>query len=349
MRRPTAVLVTGGCGFIGSAFVRYLFGPGGFAGRVVNLDALTYAANPHNLDGGLDESRYVFVHGSIGDQQLVLETCREHKIDCIVHFAAESHVDRSILGPEVFIETNVVGTTRLLQVVRELRSIHFHHVSTDEVYGSLGPTGRFVETSPYAPNSPYSASKAAADLLVRGYARTFGLSVTVSHCSNNYGPRQFPEKLIPLMILNMLEGRPLPIYGDGRQVRDWLHVDDHVAALWVVATRGRSGDTYNVGGAAERRNIDLVHALTEAVAAVTGRDDEELRSLIVHVEDRPGHDQRYAIDSRKIQGELGWQPRRELANGLRDTVRWYVENSSWLDQVRSRAHRPWIEENYGAR
>ena len=349
MRNPQSVMVTGGCGFIGSAFIHYLFGPAQFTGKVVNLDSLTYAANPANVAGAVDPERYVFVHGSVCDEALVLEVCKQHDIDCIVHFAAESHVDRSILGPEVFIETNVVGTTRLLQVVRDLKHIHFHHVSTDEVYGSLGPTGLFTEKTPYAPNSPYAASKAASDLLVRGYAHTFGLSTTISNCSNNYGPRQFPEKLLPLMILNMMEHKPLPVYGDGSNVRDWLYVDDHAEAIWLVVQEGRRGETYNVGGAAERKNLDLLHSLIGVVAEVTNRDQPELESLITFVKDRPGHDQRYAIDFTKIQTELGWSPRHELDGGLRDTVRWYVDNAEWVEQVRSGAYRNWIEENYGKR
>ncbi len=349
MRDPKNVLVTGGCGFIGSAFIRYLFGPAQFGGNVVNLDALTYAANPENVTGAVDPKRYGFVHGNVCDQALVLKTCQEHDIDCIVHFAAESHVDRSILGPEVFIETNVVGTTRLLQVVRDLNHIHFHHVSTDEVYGSLGPAGRFTEDSPYAPNSPYAASKAASDLLVRGYANTFDLSTTISNCSNNYGPRQFPEKLIPLMILNLMENRPLPVYGDGSNVRDWLFVNDHVEAIWTVVRQGRSGQVYNVGGAAERRNIDLIGSLIKVVADVTGGDASALGSLITFVKDRPGHDQRYAIDFSKIQNELGWTPHHELEGGLRDTVHWYVANTDWVERVRSGAYRSYLEENYGNR
>jgi dTDP-glucose 4,6-dehydratase len=349
VRDPKCVMVTGGCGFIGSAFIHYLFGPAQFGGKVVNLDALTYAANPANVAGVVDPHRYVFVHGNVCDEALVHETCQAHSVDCIVHFAAESHVDRSILGPEIFIETNVVGTTRLLQVVRNLQHIHFHHVSTDEVYGSLGPTELFTEKTPYAPNSPYAASKAASDLLVRGYAHTFGLSTTVSNCSNNYGPRQFPEKLIPLMVLNMMESKPLPVYGDGSNVRDWLYVDDHAEAIWLVVKNGRNGETYNVGGAAEFRNLDLLHALIQAVAEVTRRDAGELKSLITFVKDRPGHDQRYAIDFSKIRSELGWSPRHQLDRGLRETVRWYVENPEWVEQVRSGAYRNWLEQNYEGR
>lgn len=349
MRDPRCILVTGGCGFIGSAFIRYLFGPESYEGRVVNLDALTYAANPANVEGGVDPERYVFVHGSICDEALVRELCAQHEIDCIVHFAAESHVDRSIAGPEVFIETNIVGTTRLLQVVRTFPRIHFHHVSTDEVYGSLGPTGRFSESSPYQPRSPYAASKAASDHLVRAYAHTYGLSVTVSNCSNNYGPRQFPEKLLPLMILNMLEDKPLPVYGDGSNVRDWLYVDDHAEALWTIVRRGRAGETYNIGGDAELRNLDLLHGLMGAVAELGGRDVARLRRLITFVKDRPGHDQRYAMDFSKIEQELGWRPRHELGAGLRETVRWYLDNRPWIDQVRSGEYRQWLERNYGQR
>ncbi len=349
LRQPSSLLVTGGSGFIGSAFVRRLFTELGFTGKLVNLDALTYAGNPENVAGAVPEDRYTFVQGDIRDQELVGRICDEHAVDAIVNFAAESHVDRSIHGPGVFIQTNVVGTFSLLEVVRARPSIHFHHVSTDEVYGSLGPEGLFHETTPYSPNSPYSASKAASDHLVRAYAHTYGLSVTLSNCSNNYGPYQFPEKLIPLMLLNMLEGKPLPVYGDGSNVRDWLYVDDHVEALWIVLRSGRSGETYNVGGESERTNLALLHELIDAVADVAGRDAARLRELITFVKDRPGHDQRYAIDCTKIKRELGWTQRHDLAAGLRDTVRWYLENPSWVERVRSGEYRSWMEKNYTTR
>jgi dTDP-glucose 4,6-dehydratase len=343
------VLVTGGAGFIGSAFIRYLFRQPSFSGHVVNLDLLTYAANPDNIAGAVDDMRYRLVRGDIRDEALVKSLCEQHAVDCIVNFAAESHVDRSIVSPSAFVQTNIVGTFHLLEVVRRRPSVHFHHVSTDEVYGSLGKQGLFHEQSPYRPNSPYAASKAASDHLVRAYAHTYGLSVTLSNCSNNYGPYQFPEKLIPLMILNMFEGKPLPIYGDGSNVRDWLHVDDHADALWTILKRGVRGVTYNIGGDSERTNLGLVRELIESVAAVTKLDVEALRGLIRFVKDRPGHDQRYAVDATKLKRELGWHPRHDLSAGLSSTVQWYAANSAWIERVRSGAYREWIELNYGSR
>jgi dTDP-glucose 4,6-dehydratase len=348
-RSLQSLLVTGGAGFIGSAFIRRLFRDQGFRGKVVNLDLLTYAGNPENLKGFVDESRYTLARGDITDQKLVDSLCERHGIDAIVNFAAESHVDRSILGPGVFVQTNIVGTYALLEVVRKRPQIHFHHVSTDEVYGSLGATGLFTEHTPYDPSSPYSASKAASDHLVRAYERTYGISTTVSNCSNNYGPYHFPEKLIPLMILNLFEGKELPVYGDGLNVRDWLFVDDHAEALWVILTRGKRGETYNVGGNNEWTNIAIVKRLIELVAELQGKSQDELSSLIRYVKDRPGHDRRYAIDSRKLQSELGWLPRHDLDSGLRETVRWYAENAAWVSGVRSGAYRDWIDANYAAR
>jgi dTDP-glucose 4,6-dehydratase len=343
------ILVTGGCGFIGSAFVRRLFRDSAFSGNVVNLDKLTYAGNVENVQGQVDSRRYEFVHGDILDSVLVDRICREKNIDAIVHFAAESHVDRSIDGPLVFIDTNVVGTARLLEVVRNQKRIHFHHVSTDEVFGSLGPNGAFTESTPYDPKSPYSASKAAADHLVRAYAHTFGMSVTISNCSNNYGPYQFPEKLIPLMILNMLERKPLPIYGTGSNVRDWLHVNDHVEAIWAILNFGESGETYNIGGNSERTNLQLVDALIEIVSTETGCSIDELNALKTFVKDRPGHDLRYAIDATKLVKELQFRPQHALESGLRETVCWYLANRQWIDGVRSGEYRRWIEKNYDAR
>jgi dTDP-glucose 4,6-dehydratase len=341
--------VTGGCGFIGSAFVRRLFGSLGFPGRVVNLDLLTYAGNPENVTGAVDQARYVFVKGDIGDEELVSSLIRQHSIDAIVNFAAESHVDRSIVTPGAFIQTNVVGTFHLLEAVRKASHVHFHHVSTDEVYGSLGPTGAFREDTPYHPNSPYSASKGASDHLVSAYAHTYDLSVTISNSSNNYGPFQFPEKLRPLMILKLFEGQQLPVYGDGLNVRDWLSVDDHVEAIWEVVRRGRSGETYNVGGEGERTNLDVIRELMDAVSKVTSTSVSELERLITFVKDRPGHDRRYAIDFSKIQKELGWTPRHDLAAGLTETVRWYRESGTWLERVRSGAYREWLATNYDER
>ena len=349
LRAPKSLLVTGGSGFIGSAFVRGLFGRLGFQGQVTNLDLLTYAGNPESLRGEVDESRYHFVRGDICDAKLVTELVRERAIDAVVHFAAESHVDRSIVEPGAFIRTNIVGTFELLEVARRTPGLHFHHVSTDEVYGSLGPTGAFREDTPYSPNSPYSASKAGSDHLVRAYAHTYGLSVTLSNCSNNYGPFQFPEKLIPLMIMNLVEGKPLPIYGDGLNVRDWLYVDDHVDAIFGILLQGRAGETYNVGGEGERTNLDIVGLLIRLVAEATGKSAEELERLKTFVKDRPGHDRRYAIDFEKLRGELGWAPAHDLARGLRETVRFYLENPRWVESVRTGGYREWIEKNYGAR
>ncbi|HET9957658.1 MAG TPA: dTDP-glucose 4,6-dehydratase [Polyangiaceae bacterium] len=348
-QRPTHnLLVTGGSGFIGSAFIRWLFAQPSYSGKIVNLDLLTYAANPDNVSQ-VPADRYTFVHGDILDGKLVEETCRAHGVDTVVHFAAESHVDRSIHGPGVFMHTNILGTYRLLEVVRALPGVHFHHVSTDEVYGSLGPQGYFTETTPYQPNSPYSASKAASDHLVRAYAHTYGVSVTISNCSNNYGPYQFPEKLIPLMIMNLLEGKPLPIYGDGSNVRDWLYVDDHAEAIWLILQQAKSGETFNVGGNAEWPNLQLVHKLMDVVAELTGRSREALQKQITFVADRPGHDRRYAIDCSKLQSQLGWTQRENIDSGLRKTVRWYLDNPLWLERVRSGAYREWIDRNYGKR
>jgi len=349
VRNPHNVLVTGGCGFIGSAFIRYLFRQQDFLGKIVNLDLLTYAANPENVAGCVDESRYELVRGDIRDNECVERTCRDHNIDTLVHFAAESHVDRSILGPDIFIQTNIVGTQHLLEVVRALPNIHFHHVSTDEVYGSLGSTGYFTETTPYQPSSPYSASKAASDHIVRAYAHTYGIRTTLSNCSNNYGPYQFPEKLLPLMLLNILEGKPLPVYGNGSNVRDWLYVDDHAEAIWTIVRNGRLGDTYNVGGEAEWNNLALLHRLIEVVAELTSKDAESIKQLITFVKDRPGHDLRYAIDCSKIKRELGWSQRHDIHSGLRDTVRWYLDHPDWVASVRSGTYRNWIEQNYGER
>jgi len=348
-REPASLLVTGGSGFIGSAFIRYLLGPANFGGRVLNLDLLTYAGNPENLASVASDARYRFERGDIADPELVARLVREHGVDAIVHFAAESHVDRSIVTPGAFIQTNVIGTFQLLEVVRKAPHVHFHHVSTDEVFGSLGATGAFREDSPYSPNSPYSASKAGSDHLVRAYAHTYGISVTLSNCSNNYGPYQFPEKLIPVMILNLVEGKPLPVYGDGLNVRDWLYVDDHAEAIWRIVRRGRGGETYNVGGEGERTNLEIIRLLIEHVAAATGKAQGELEKLITFVKDRPGHDRRYAIDFSKITRELGWKPEHDLGRGLGDTVRWYLENPAWIEHVRSGAYREWMATNYDGR
>lgn len=349
LRSPRSVLVTGGCGFIGSAFVRYLLKQPEFTGKLVNLDVMTYAANMDNVADAASTGRYTFVKADINDVETVGRVCKEHSVDTIVHFAAESHVDRSIVGPGAFVQANIVGTYQLLEVVRAQPNIHFHHVSTDEVYGSLGATGLFHETTPYDPSSPYSASKAASDHLVRAYAHTYKISTTVSNCSNNYGPYQFPEKLIPLMITNLFEGKPLPVYGTGANVRDWLYVDDHAEAIWTIVLRGRKGETYNVGGEAEWANLALLHKLIDVVASVAGKDAETLRKQITFVADRPGHDARYAIDCNKLKTELGWTQRHDIDSGLSSTVRWYLENPEWVQRVKSGAYREWIEKNYDAR
>lgn len=349
-RKISSILVTGGAGFIGSAFIRYLLSPEtAFKGTCVNLDVLTYAGNLENLTSVSNDPRYVFERGDIRQQSLVEHLCHEHAIDAIIHFAAESHVDRSIVGPQTFIETNVMGTFHLLEVVRRNPHIHFHHVSTDEVFGSLGATGLFTEETPYQPNSPYSASKASSDHLVRAYSHTYDLSTCVSNCSNNYGPFHFPEKLIPVMILNCLERKPLPVYGKGENVRDWLHVEDHARALYMLLQHGRKGETYNIGGKAERRNIDLVHEIIEVVAGLQGVAIEELEKLITFVKDRPGHDLRYAIDCSKIKRELGWEPARSFSDGLKQTIEWYMGNPEWIDHVRTGTYRDWMDLNYSAR
>jgi dTDP-glucose 4,6-dehydratase len=340
-------LVTGGAGFIGSNFVRNQVLRSGR--RVVNLDRLTYAGNLDSLAGLEGDARHLFTQGDIGDRALVLSLLRTHQPAAVVNFAAESHVDRSIDGPRVFVETNVLGTVELLGAVLEYwRSLEpaardrfrFLHVSTDEVYGSLGPTGAFTETTPYAPNSPYSASKAASDHLVRAFHHTYGLPVLTTNCSNNYGPRQFPEKLIPLMILNALRGRPLPIYGDGLNVRDWLYVDDHCRAIETVVAAGRVGEVYNIGGNCERTN----RAIVEAICGLMDELRPELphrpcRSLVTFVADRPGHDRRYAIDCSKIGRELGWRPMMNFETGLRETIGWYLDNPVWVERVTSGSYR----------
>ena len=313
VRSVKNILVTGGAGFIGSAFVRYIFSAvPEWSGQCVVLDALTYAGNPENLASVESDPRFEFVRGDIRDEPLVEKLLIEKKIDTLIHFAAESHVDRSILGPEAFIDTNIKGTFHLLEAVRRHPEVHFHHVSTDEVYGCLGEEGAFTEETPYAPNSPYSASKAASDHLVRAYGKTYGLSCTISNCSNNYGPFHFPEKLIPLMILRCLRKQPLPVYGEGKNVRDWLFVDDHAACLWQLLEKGRKGETYNIGGEQEVRNIDLVRKIIEIVADLTGESKENFENLITYVKDRPGHDFRYAIDCSKVKREIGWRPSPRL-------------------------------------
>lgn len=343
------LLVTGGAGFIGSAFIRHALAKPEYEGTIVNLDLLTYAGNLENLASVEKDRRYVFQQGDIRNQALVEHLCREHAIDAIVHFAAESHVDRSIVSPQAFIDTNVLGTFHLLEVARRIPGMHFHHVSTDEVYGCLGDEGFFTEETPYHPNSPYSASKASSDHLVRAYHKTYGLSACISNCSNNYGPYHFPEKLIPLMILNCLQGKPLPIYGAGKNVRDWLYVDDHAEAIWQLLQKGAKGETYNIGGEQEWKNIDIVHLIIEKVGLLSGLDKLKLQELITYVKDRPGHDFRYAIDCSKIKKEIGWQPSRSFADKITETVQWYIDNRAWVDRVQSGAYRTWLETNYSKR
>ncbi|MBN8715998.1 dTDP-glucose 4,6-dehydratase [Thermomonas sp.] len=336
----TTWLVTGGAGFIGGNFVLEAVRRGV---RVVNLDALTYAGNLDTLAEVAHDPHHVFVHGDIGDRALVARLLAEHRPDAVLNFAAESHVDRSIDGPAAFIQTNVVGTLALLEAVRDYwksldaaghAGFRFLHVSTDEVYGALGETGAFTESTPYAPNSPYAASKAASDHLVRAFHHTYGLPMLTTHCSNNYGPYQFPEKLIPLVIARALAGEPLPVYGDGGQVRDWLHVADHCAAIRAVLAGGRVGETYNIGGNAERRNIEVVKAICALLDARRPRADGRPReSQVTFVADRPGHDRRYAIDAGKLRRELGWAPARSFEQGLADTVDWYLAHQDWVARV----------------
>ena len=354
----TPILVTGGAGFIGSNFVLDWLAAGG--GPVVNLDALTYAGNLENLASVQNDPRYTFVRGDICDKDLVDRLLAEHRPRAVVHFAAESHVDRSILGPEAFLRTNIDGTFKLLQAAREYyvglvgaerEQFRFLHVSTDEVYGTLTPEApAFHEDTPYAPNSPYAASKAASDHLVRAWVHTYGLPAVVTNCSNNYGPYQFPEKLIPLMISNALAGKALPVYGDGLQVRDWLYVADHASALREVLERGRVGETYNVGGGNQRTNLEVVTTLCALLDELVPESQyrPHLR-LVKYVTDRAGHDRRYAIDARKIQGELGWHAQESFETGLRKTVEWYLANSAWVEGVTSGAYQHWVDKNYGDR
>ncbi len=349
------LLVTGGCGFIGANFIRYLLDASDFDGRIVNVDLLTYAGNPENLSDVADRfpSRYEFVRADICDQAAMARVFETYAIDGVCHFAAESHVDRSIDSPEAFLHTNVMGTFRLLEEARRREGaiVRFHHVSTDEVYGSLPETGRFCETTAYRPNSPYSATKAASDHLVRAYHHTYGLPVSISNCSNNYGPYQFPEKLIPLIICNALARTALPVYGDGCNVRDWLYVTDHCQAVWQIMNRGRVGETYNIGGRCEKRNIDVVHLICDILdemAPGTGAAaaSPRRRSLVTFVKDRPGHDRRYAIDCSKLAGELGWEPAETFETGIRKTIAWYLRHPNWVKQVQSGEYLRWIEQHY---
>jgi len=340
-------LVTGGAGFIGSNFIRYLLEEGNV--QLINLDKLTYAGNPESLADVCDSTNYTFVEGDIADQVLVKGLLQKYQPQAVVHFAAESHVDRSIEGPGEFIQTNIVGTFQLLEAVRSYwneqpentkAEFRFLHISTDEVYGSLGSTGLFTETTPYAPNSPYSASKAASDHLVRSYFHTYGLPTLTTNCSNNYGSYQFPEKLIPLMILNALEGKSLPIYGNGQNIRDWLYVLDHCKAIKTVLEQGHIGETYNIGGNNEKSNLDVVYTLCDLLEELSPRSDGgSYRQQIVYVKDRPGHDLRYAIDSTKLQTTLHWQPEETFETGMRKTVQWYLANQVWCQRVCDGSYR----------
>jgi dTDP-glucose 4,6-dehydratase len=352
------ILVTGGAGFIGSNFVLEWIAK--TSARVVNLDLLTYAGNRRNLQSIENHPRHIFVQGDIADEALVGSLLREHQPRAILNFAAESHVDRSISGPAAFIQTNITGTFALLQQAKvywdlltsdDKNAFRFLHVSTDEVYGTLGPEDpAFKETTPYAPNSPYAASKAASDMLVRAWHHTYALPVLTTNCSNNYGPYQFPEKLIPLMVLNALEGKPLPVYGDGLNVRDWLFVEDHCAAIRRVLENGRAGETYNIGGNSERHNIDVVNTICDILDEL--RPDAEIgsrRKLITYVKDRPGHDRRYAIDASKIANELNWTPAQQFESGIRKTIEWFLAHLDWVNDIRSGAYQQWIELNYSDR
>ncbi len=356
MREPKNILVTGGAGFIGSNFIRFLFRTARFPGIVVNVDNLTYAGNRENLTDIEDEMggrRYFFEKADICDFGRMRDLLRDRGIDTVVHFAAESHVDRSIFGPGDFIRTNILGTFALLEAAREVwkgrQDVLFHHVSTDEVFGSLGESGAFTESTPYAPNSPYSASKASSDHLVRATHHTYDLPVTISYCSNNYGPCQFPEKLIPLAVLNILDGRPVPVYGDGKNRRDWLFVEDHCEAVWTIVGKGEAGRTYAIGGENEWENIALVNLLCEKISRIRGEKPDARKGLIMFVKDRPGHDRRYAINCARIRRELGWRQRTAFPEGLEKTIRWYMDNGAWVENIRSGEYREWVEKQDGKR
>jgi len=345
------ILVTGGFGFIGANFIHYILKETDFPGRIVNVDKLTYAGNPENLENVEEQfpGRYHFIKSDICDRASMANIFEKFEIDTVCHFAAESHVDRSIVRPDAFIRTNIDGTFNLLELakMRKDRMVLFHHVSTDEVYGTLGDSGFFKEDTPYRPNSPYAASKAASDHLVRAYNKTYDLPVTISNCSNNYGPFQFPEKLMPLMILNALEGKHLPVYGDGRHIRDWLYVRDHCRAVWMIMKNGKRGGTYNIGGRCEMHNIDVVNSvcdlLDEILPLPAGRPR---RNLIRFIKDRPGHDRRYAIDCSKLETELQWTPEESFETGLKKTIRWYIENRGWIERIKSGAYTEWIKTHY---
>lgn len=350
-------LVTGGAGFIGSCFVLQRVKAGG---NIINLDKLTYSGNLENLDEIKNASNHVFVRGEIGDEQLVRKLLEKYQPDAVINFAAESHVDRSILDPDVFVKTNVLGTEVLLRVVKDWwknldeekkNKFRFHHISTDEVFGTLSMDDpAFTEETPFAPNSPYSASKASSDHFVRAYHETYGFPTVITNCSNNYGPRQFPEKLIPLMTLNALAGKPLPIYGTGENIRDWLHVEDHCDAIYEVLTKGRVGQTYNIGGRAERNNLFIVNKICKILDSIKPRSDgKSYKEQITFVKDRLGHDLRYAINCNKIEKELGWKPKHNFEDGLKETIQWYLNNEDWVKNIQSGEYQKWIEKNYKER
>jgi len=373
-RKLTNILVTGGCGFIGCNFIHYLFGEstaGGasftdsnFQGRIINVDCLTYAGNAESLKdidakygAGVEESkrRYFFEKVDICNRQEIERIFKQYDIDTVVHFAAESHVDRSILGPEAFIKTNVIGTFTLLDTARNYwkvsldtprEDVLFHHISTDEVYGSLGETGYFVETTPYDPRSPYSSSKASSDHLVMAYYHTYGLPVTLSNCTNNYGPYQFPEKLLPLMISNIKDEKSLPVYGDGKNIRDWIYVEDHNRGVWQIINQSPAGEKWNLGGENEWENIKLLNTVIDLTSKELGKNPETVRKSITYVKDRPGHDRRYAIDCTKAKKQLGWERKMTFEEGLLSTIKWYLKNNEWVEHIKTGAYKDWIQKNY---
>lgn len=371
MRKLKNILVTGGAGFIGSNFIHYLFGlssangnlfnDANFSGNVVNVDCLTYAGNLESLKDVEEKfggKRYFFEKVDICNRPEIERILKQYDIDTIIHFAAESHVDRSILGPETFIKTNVMGTFTLLDAARSFwkkpdgtfrDDVLFHHISTDEVYGSLGETGYFTETTPYDPRSPYSSSKASSDHIAMAYFHTYGLPLTLSNCTNNYGPYQFPEKLLPLMISNIRDGKALPVYGKGDNIRDWIYVEDHNRAVWLIVNKGRTGQKYNIGGENEWQNINLLHKVIELAVEKLGKPVSEIEKTITYVKDRPGHDKRYAIDCTKIKTELGWQRKMTFEEGLNATVDWYLKNTEWVDHILSGEYTKWIDANYKSR
>lgn len=345
------ILVSGGCGFIGSNFIRYIFNKTNFKGNVINIDCLTYAGHLVNLTDiykKFNNKRYFFHKIDISNFKKLLNVIKKYDIDTVVHFAAESHVDRSIYGPQKFINTNIIGTFNLLESVRfySKKKIRLHHISTDEVYGSLSEKDFFYETTPYNPRNPYSASKASSDHLVRAYYNTYNLPITISNCSNNYGPYQLPEKLIPLSILNAIDLKPIPIYGDGKNIRDWLYVEDHCNAIWLILTKGKIGETYNIGGNCEKQNIEVVKKICDILTKIRPRKNFSYHSLITFVKDRPGHDRRYAINCDKVKNELGWKQNYSFEVGLNNTVMWYLNNLKWVNEVKTKEYKRFYKKHY---